>query len=193
MEISQYPKYCKIPNITGTKYCKVQNIAGITEIVDVVNLEALDARLYHEPRWQRQWLCDDNNDNNNNDDDDDDDDDDDNDNCFIYQHAEWWTVQYSSQWTGLSSSIAIESGEFQILTHCNVFAIQCNATEYNTICNVMQCLACSETMYFTPILRSDDCIFNPVSKVRGREGREEEKEYNVQLSPMQVISMVIFW
>ena len=25
-------------------------ITGITEIVDVVNLEALDARLYHEPR-----------------------------------------------------------------------------------------------------------------------------------------------
>ena len=47
----------------------------------------------------------------------------------------------------------------------------------------MQCL---ETMYFTPILRSDDCIFNPVSKARGRQGREEEKEYNVQLSPMQV-------
>ena len=27
-----------------------QNFTGITEIVDVVNLEALDARLYHEPR-----------------------------------------------------------------------------------------------------------------------------------------------
>ena len=46
-------------------------------------------------------------------------------------------------------------------------------------------------MHFTPILRSDDCIFNPVSKARGRQGREEEKEYNVQLSPMQVISMMI--
>ena len=28
----------------------IQNLTGITEIVDVVNLEALDARLYHEPR-----------------------------------------------------------------------------------------------------------------------------------------------
>ena len=46
-------------------------------------------------------------------------------------------------------------------------------------------------MHFTQILRSDDCIFNPVSKARGRQGREEEKEYNVQLSPMQVISMMI--
>ena len=34
------------------KYCNVilSIITGITEIVDVVNLEALDARLYHEPR-----------------------------------------------------------------------------------------------------------------------------------------------
>ena len=59
--ISQYPiwKYPNIHNIPVTKYCKVQNIAGITEIVDVVNLEALDARLYHEPRWQRRRRSDD--------------------------------------------------------------------------------------------------------------------------------------
>ena len=47
------------------------------------------------------------------------------------------------------------------------------------------------TMHFTKLFRSDDCIFNPVSKPRGRQGREEEKEYNVQLSPMQVGVMVM--
>ena len=52
-------------------------------------------------------------------------------------------------------------------------------------------MQCSETMHVTRILRSDDCIFNPVSKARGRQGREEEKEYNVQLSPMQVGVVII--
>ena len=42
------------------------------------------------------------------------------------------------------------------------------------------------------LLRSDDCIFNPVSKKgSGRRGREEEKEYNVQLSPMQVTIVLV--
>ena len=39
--------------------------------------------------------------------------------------------------------------------------------------------------------RSDDCIFNPVSKAGGRQGRREEKEYNVQLSPMQVVVVMM--
>ena len=33
-----------------TRRLPIQTSTGITEIVDVVNLEALDARLYHEPR-----------------------------------------------------------------------------------------------------------------------------------------------
>merc|ERR1719367_751027 len=79
---------------------------GITEIVDVVNLEALDARLYHEPRVMDS------------------------------------SIFFPMNWT---------------------FQLNCDR------------------------IRSDDCIFNPVSKKgSGRRGREEEKEYNVQLSPMQL-------
>ena len=66
-------------------------------------------------------------------------------------HAEWWTVQYSSQWTGLSSSTATESGE---TIKCwnpmqsKDFAIQCYAMEYN---NTMQnTVFWSETQCFWP-------------------------------------------
>ena len=50
---------------------------------------------------------------------------------------------------------------------------------------------CIESVVFTPMCRSDDCIFNPVSKAGGRQGRREEKEYNVQLSPMQVVVVMM--
>ena len=78
-------------------------------------------------------------------------------------------------------SITWEWGEKYLDIWCTVVIKR--KMQYNT--------QCIESVVFTPMCRSDDCIFNPVSKAGGRQGRREEKEYNVQLSPMQVMMVML--